>query len=151
MLELSLRESRQLGQDYIGTEHILLGLVREAEGIAPQVLVSLGVDLSQLRRQIIQLLKSHEGDEDGLRRPFATSRAEDEERLATIGKLWRIEVVVAGRNSDTRAKAYEYLAEMAADLGVQLASVDAPETVVSLVETEQGPGLRLTVEERLAI
>ena len=49
VLELSLRESRQLGHDYIGTEHILLGLLREGEGVAAQVLVRLGADLNRVR------------------------------------------------------------------------------------------------------
>src|SRR5271166_3800456 len=55
VLELSLREALQLGHNYIGTEHMLLGLVREGEGVAAQVLVSLGADLSRVRQQVIQL------------------------------------------------------------------------------------------------
>ncbi len=58
VLELSSREALQLGQSYIGTEHILLGLVREGEGVAAQVLVSLGADLDQVRETVIQLLLS---------------------------------------------------------------------------------------------
>ncbi len=54
VLELSLRESQQLGHDYIGTEHILLGLIREGEGVAAQVLVKLGADLNRVRQQILQ-------------------------------------------------------------------------------------------------
>ncbi len=56
-LELSLRESLQLGHNYIGTEHILLGLLREGDGVAAQVLVKLGADLNQVRQQVIQLLQ----------------------------------------------------------------------------------------------
>jgi ATP-dependent Clp protease ATP-binding subunit ClpC len=56
-LELSLRESLQLGHDYIGTEHILLGLLREGDGVAVQVLVKLGADLNQVRQQAMQLLQ----------------------------------------------------------------------------------------------
>jgi hypothetical protein len=56
VLELSLREARSLGHDYIGTEHILLGLIREGEGVAAQVLVELGADLPSVRQQVIQLL-----------------------------------------------------------------------------------------------
>jgi hypothetical protein len=56
VLELSLREALQLGHNYIGTEHILLGLVREAEGVAAQVLVSLGADLANVRQQVLDLL-----------------------------------------------------------------------------------------------
>ena len=56
VLELSLRESLQLGNDYIGTEHILLGLIRERDGVAAQVLVKLGAELSGVREQVIELI-----------------------------------------------------------------------------------------------
>jgi hypothetical protein len=55
VLELSLRESLQLGHDYVGTEHILLGLIREGDGVAAQVLVRLGADLNRVRQQVIEL------------------------------------------------------------------------------------------------
>jgi ATP-dependent Clp protease ATP-binding subunit ClpC len=60
VLELSLRESQQLGHDYIGTEHILLGLIREGEGVAAQVLVALGADRQRVRQQVLQLLGGRE-------------------------------------------------------------------------------------------
>src|SRR5690606_26271844 len=63
VLELSLREALQLGHNYIGTEHILLGLIREGEGIAAQVLVKLGADLNRVRQQVIQLLSGYQGKE----------------------------------------------------------------------------------------
>jgi ATP-dependent Clp protease ATP-binding subunit ClpC len=63
VLELSLREALQLGHNYIGTEHILLGLIREGEGVAAQVLVKLGADLSRVRQQVIQLLSGYQGKE----------------------------------------------------------------------------------------
>jgi ATP-dependent Clp protease ATP-binding subunit ClpA len=56
VLELSLREALQLGHNYIGTEHILLGLIREGDGVAAQVLIRLGADLNRVRQQIIALL-----------------------------------------------------------------------------------------------
>ncbi|MFZ9292282.1 MAG: ATP-dependent Clp protease ATP-binding subunit, partial [Ilumatobacteraceae bacterium] len=61
VLELSLREALQLGHNYIGTEHILLGLLREGEGVATQVLVKLGADLGRVRQQVIQLLSGYQG------------------------------------------------------------------------------------------
>ncbi len=64
VLELALREALQLGHKYIGTEHILLGLIREGEGVAAQVLVKLGADLSRVRQQVIQLLSGYEGNEE---------------------------------------------------------------------------------------
>jgi Clp amino terminal domain, pathogenicity island component/UvrB/uvrC motif len=63
VLELSLREAQQLGHNYIGTEHILLGLIREGEGVAAQVLVKLGADLNRVRQQVIQLLHGYQGKE----------------------------------------------------------------------------------------
>ncbi len=59
VLELSLREALQLGHNYIGTEHMLLGLVREGEGVATQVLVTLGAELSAVRQEVIQVLAGH--------------------------------------------------------------------------------------------
>jgi ATP-dependent Clp protease ATP-binding subunit ClpC len=63
VLELSLREALQLGHSYIGTEHMLLGLVREGEGVAAQVLVSLGADLGKVRQQVIQMMSGYQGKE----------------------------------------------------------------------------------------
>src|SRR6201990_185126 len=63
VLELSLREALQLGHNYIGTEHILLGLIREGEGVAAQVLHKLGADLNRVRQQVIQLLSGYQGKE----------------------------------------------------------------------------------------
>jgi ATP-dependent Clp protease ATP-binding subunit ClpC len=65
VLELSLREALQLGHNYIGTEHMLLGLVREGEGVAAQVLVNLGADLSRVRQQVIQLLSGYNNPKEG--------------------------------------------------------------------------------------
>jgi ATP-dependent Clp protease ATP-binding subunit ClpA len=63
VLELSLREAKQLGHNYIGTEHILLGLIREGDGVAAQVLVKLGADLNRVRQQVIQLLHGYPSEE----------------------------------------------------------------------------------------
>lgn len=60
VLELSLREALQLGHNYIGTEHILLGLIREGEGVASQVLTKLGADLGTVRQNVIQLLSGYQ-------------------------------------------------------------------------------------------
>jgi ATP-dependent Clp protease ATP-binding subunit ClpA len=63
VFELSLRESLQLGHQYVGTEHILLALIREGDGAAAQVLVKLGTDLNRVRQQVIQLLHGYQGKE----------------------------------------------------------------------------------------
>ena len=59
VLELALPESRALGHHYIGTEHILLGLIREGDGVAAQVLTGLGADLDGAREQVIRLLEEY--------------------------------------------------------------------------------------------
>jgi ATP-dependent Clp protease ATP-binding subunit ClpC len=73
VLELSLREALQLGHNYIGTEHILLGLIREGEGVAAQVLVKLGADLSRVRQQVIQLLSGYQGPGGAAEKAGATA------------------------------------------------------------------------------
>ncbi len=65
VLELSLREALQLGHSSIGTEHMLLGLVREGGCVAAQVLVSLGADLSRVRQQVVRLMSGHPLEGDG--------------------------------------------------------------------------------------
>jgi hypothetical protein len=63
VLELSLREALQLGHSYIGTEHILLGLVREGEGVAATVLINLGADLGRVRQKVVQLMSGSTEEE----------------------------------------------------------------------------------------
>src|SRR6267378_6104772 len=63
VLELSLREAEALGHNYIGTEHILLGLIREGSGVAAQVLVKLGADLNRARQRVVQLLHGYHGED----------------------------------------------------------------------------------------
>jgi ATP-dependent Clp protease ATP-binding subunit ClpA len=86
VLELSLRESQQLGHDYIGTEHVLLGLVREGEGVAAQVLVKLGADLARTRAQVIELLSGSAGgpEEAAGTRPVPDEPGEVDEQLAQV-------------------------------------------------------------------
>ncbi|TRY18569.1 ATP-dependent Clp protease ATP-binding subunit [Tessaracoccus rhinocerotis] len=66
VLELSLREALQMNHSYIGTEHILLGLIREGEGVAAQALLKLGADLNRVRTTVIQLLSGYQGKEASL-------------------------------------------------------------------------------------
>jgi ATP-dependent Clp protease ATP-binding subunit ClpC len=63
VLELSLREALQIGHNYIGTEHILLGLIREGNGVAAQVLTRLGADLDRVRHEVLQQLRGYQGDD----------------------------------------------------------------------------------------
>jgi ATP-dependent Clp protease ATP-binding subunit ClpA len=89
VLELSLREALQLGHNYIGTEHILLGLIREGEGVAAQVLVNLGADLPRVRQQVLQVLAGHTGVQAGARTRLVRMTVPDdlrdaEEQLAQV-------------------------------------------------------------------
>lgn len=74
VIELSLDEARKLGHSYVGTEHILLGLIREGEGVAARVLNNLGVSLNKARQQVLQLLGSNESSA-GKQRGSQSSRA----------------------------------------------------------------------------
>ena len=64
VFELSLREALQLGHNYIGTEHLLLGLLKEGEGVASQVLIKLGADLGKVRQTVIELLSGYQRNSD---------------------------------------------------------------------------------------
>jgi len=159
VLELSLREALQLGHSFIGTEHMLLGLVREGEGVAAQVLVSLGVGLDQVRQQVIQLMSGYQGHEElqghqekeasgaslqrsGVSRPKASGQGG-----FRVGHRWSAEVVVAGRRPEDFAAAYDQLAALAGKLGLD--DLDASRLHLGSVETDDGPGLRLSLTHEL--
>jgi ATP-dependent Clp protease ATP-binding subunit ClpC len=78
VLELSLREALQLGHSYIGTEHMLLGLVREGEGVAAQVLNDLGADMARVRTQVIQMMSGQAGKEAGAASSVGSSKSDPE-------------------------------------------------------------------------
>ncbi len=79
VLELSLREALQLGHSYIGTEHMLLGLVREGDGVAAQVLSDLGADMARVRTQVIQMMSGQAGKESGGSSPSGGQKSGDAE------------------------------------------------------------------------
>lgn len=94
VVELSIEESQNLGHNYVGTEHIMLGLVREAEGIAAQVLGNMGIDLKRARKEVIQLLGGEEGGSRAAGKEKALSQTptvdafgRDLTKLAREGKL----------------------------------------------------------------
>jgi hypothetical protein len=143
VLELARRQARQLGHDHIDTEHILLGLVREGEGVASQVLVSLDADLSRVRQQVIQLLSDSGHGTVPLRRHAMRAGAAPVEPLPmSIGDSWTVQVVRAGRRPEDFAVSYERLADLLSRLGTD---VDDSRIGVTSVETDKGPGLRLLV------
>jgi ATP-dependent Clp protease ATP-binding subunit ClpC len=133
VLELSLREALQLGHNYIGTEHILLGLIREGEGVAAQVLVMLGADLSSVRQQTIQLLSGYTGPRDPNDDPpaqaFQARLVDLVERLdqSEAMRMTTLELLLACWNNDS-ARLQEMLRHLvwqaaAADDQVQLATL----------------------------
>jgi ATP-dependent Clp protease ATP-binding subunit ClpA len=132
VLELSLRESLQLGHNYIGTEHILLGLIREGDGVAAQVLVRLGADLNRVRQQVIQLIHGRPPRE-GAPGPEAQARLEVvESRLAALEQR-------VGIGPDT------------SDLDEQIAQVcHEKEAAVDAHDYEQAAALRNREKELLA-
>ena len=93
VLELSLEEARQLGHNYIGTEHLLLGLIREGEGVAARVLENLGVDLSKVRTQVIRMLgetaevAAGSGPQGRTKTPTLDEFGSNLTQLASEGKL----------------------------------------------------------------
>jgi ATP-dependent Clp protease ATP-binding subunit ClpC len=112
VLELSLREAQQLGHEYIGTEHILLGLIREGEGVAAQVLVKLGGDLRRVRQQVIQLLgegrPEEAGEEAGGRWEAAGGRGGMEPEVRIVGSPAQIaEILGRLRSIDMRLAAVQ--------------------------------------------
>ena len=102
VLELSLREALQFGHNYIGTEHVLLGLIREGEGVAAQVLVMLGADLSRVRQQVVQLLSGYSGEagaggaESGMRPSMAEPMRHPATRCSFCDRdLWEVDRYVS--------------------------------------------------------
>src|ERR1700733_15214443 len=132
VLELSLRESLQLGHNYIGTEHILLGLIREGDGVAAQILVRLGADLNRVRQQVIQLIHGRPPQE-GAPGPEVQARLDVVEiRLAVLEHR-------VGTGPDTN------------DLDEQIAQVRREkESAVDARDFEQAAALRNREKELLA-
>jgi pyruvate, water dikinase len=135
-LELSLREAMRLGHDCIGTEHILLGLFREGEGVAAQVLVTLGADLNRVRQQVSRLLSKTGG------------RGEDR-AMRVLSRRTKNNAVLIGEPGVTKAAVTEGSPQMVATrhpreiLGVLL--VDSPVGSVSGVCNRTGKPVRGTI------
>ncbi|MFD2172375.1 ATP-dependent Clp protease ATP-binding subunit [Tumebacillus lipolyticus] len=92
VIELSIDEARKLGHNYVGTEHILLGLIREGEGVAARVLANLGVSLNKARQQVLQLLggdahEGHQENQQSANTPTLDSLARDLTQMARDQKL----------------------------------------------------------------
>ncbi len=145
VLELSLREGLQLGHNYIGTEHILLGLIREGDGVAAQVLIKLGANLNRVRQQVIQLLHGQQGMGEQLigepeitgRRAGPADRAERRLRSALHAIELRLSAVE--QRVGTRADASDLDRQIAQVRDEKEAAIDAQdfETAVELRDSEK--------------
>jgi ATP-dependent Clp protease ATP-binding subunit ClpC len=102
VLELSLREALQLGHSYIGTEHMLLGIVREGDGVAAQVLVSLGADLGRVRQQVLQMMSGYQSKKGAREAParYANRLAQD---TLLLKLLWHSKMIREPRNDAEQA------------------------------------------------
>jgi ATP-dependent Clp protease ATP-binding subunit ClpA len=135
VLELSLRESQQLGHNYIGTEHILLGLIREGQGVAAQVLVKLGADFSRVRQVVIQLLSGSAGGPEAAAEPRPVHMPEElrevEEQLAEVRrqKVAAIEAQDFDRARALRDQELQLLERLAEREGEWRAGVDVAAVV----------------------
>ncbi len=142
VLELALRESLQLRDNYIGPEHILLGLMREGDGVAAQVLIKLGANLNRVRQQVIQLLHGYQGKEPKSARRWPQEGApvtEVQARLDAVeGRLTALEQRV-GTGPDT------------SDLDEQIAQVcREKESAIDAKDYAQAAALRNREKELLA-
>jgi len=164
VLELSLRESLQLGHNYIDTEHILLGLIREGEGVAAQVLVDMGADLSAVRQEVMEQLSGYRGVPLGTRMrsgagqrpretPAAAKATVEARRLAGDGAVGSQHYLLGLlREEDSMA------AKALADLGVTPEAIEAKlaelQPAGTSDETPEEAGARrigLRVEGRLVM
>jgi ATP-dependent Clp protease ATP-binding subunit ClpA len=134
VLDIARSESSDLGYSYVATWHILLALIREGDDGGAQVLSNLGVDLPELRHQVIRQFESEQADE--LQKPSDT---------VPIGGEWLATLVHSGRRPSDYAAAYEELSGILSSMGLSIEKIDEADIVVSSVQTNDGPGLDLRV------
>jgi ATP-dependent Clp protease ATP-binding subunit ClpC len=115
-LDLSMREALQLGHHHIGTEHVLLGLLREGEGPAAQVLVELGADLSQVRQQVLRLLDDPQG-EQGPQAVPSPAQANADQRTGSAESRMLAEIMSRIEAMDSRLSAVEQQMGAGPDVG----------------------------------
>ena len=164
VLELSLREALQLGHNYIGTEHILLGLLREGEGVGAQVLVVLGADLSRVRSAVIQQLSGHRGGPPGAHMtpmmgmrtretPAAAKAAVEARRLAGSAPVgshhWLLALLE--QHDSIAAKALEGLGVTAESLQQRVAEIQPAGTSDETPEEAGARRVGLRVEGKLVM
>jgi ATP-dependent Clp protease ATP-binding subunit ClpA len=134
VLDIARRESSDLGYSYVATWHILLALIREGGDGGAQVLSNLGVDLPELRHQVIRQFESEQGDE-----------LPNTSDFGSVGDEWVATLVHAGRRPSDYAAAYEELSGILSSMGLSIEKIDEGDVVVTSVDTNDGPGLDLRV------
>jgi hypothetical protein len=158
VFELSHREALQLGHQEIDTEHLLLGLVREGDGFAARVLVSLGVDLNAVHKQVMGVLDDNRGSEprgrlitrNVIRRPRPLDLQKDT-FAERVGNEWNARVVRAGRTPPAYEAAYEELKDMLESVGIAVGDPGVTGITVSSIDTNGGPGLALSISHRVEV
>ncbi len=139
-LEYSLREALQLGHNYIGTEHLLLGLVREGEGVACQILARSGIGLDQVRYQVIFLLNGHTGAPPPAQAPSRPSaQPARSARRAEVGPDAVLRQVVRLAESEAAALGQGYVGTEHLFLGLVLAEPQEPPSVRDLLDESVTP------------
>jgi ATP-dependent Clp protease ATP-binding subunit ClpA len=164
VLELSFREALQLGHNYIGTEHILLGLVREGDGVGAQVLMTLGADLSAVRQAVVQQLGGLAGGRRGMRfetppamgtrvTPAAAKAEVEARRLAAGGPVGSHHLLLAmlAQHDSMAAKALEQLGVTAETLQQRLAEIEPAGTSDETPEQAGARRVALRVEGKLVM
>ena len=143
VLELSLRVAIELGHHSIGTEHMLLGVVREGEGVACQVLIALGVDLGELRPKVLEALRAERtpGHTSGVRQfPLGVVGGGE-----TPGTYAALRVVTTGRDPEHYRAAYAELSGLVERLGLDCSLVLPAQLELGTARTPDGPGMVLSV------
>jgi ATP-dependent Clp protease ATP-binding subunit ClpC len=156
VLEFSLREALQLGYNYIGTEHMLLGIAHQADGLGAQVLTDLGADPSRVRQEVMQLLTTYQGSavrSTGMYGrpsvPIRRPRQVDSGSASEVGRELTARVVHAGRSPSDYESAYNELVDMIEAVGIAVGDPGVSRVVVCSVDTNGGPSLMLSISQRV--
>jgi hypothetical protein len=173
VLELSKREARQLGHDYIGTGHLLLGLVREGEGAAAMLLVKLGADLGKLRQRVVEQLSDFAGAGSdpssspsgsghlGIRGSMPAQRrtsvgrlelsGEGQQHLAMPSASWVVAIEVVGRDTVDYAQAFSGLGAWLEARGLSMSALDPADMAIVPVDQDGRAGFQLQVRSEVLL
>jgi ATP-dependent Clp protease ATP-binding subunit ClpC len=138
VLDLSRREALQLGHNYVGTEHILLGVAREGGGVAARALVNLGADMAKVRQAVIQLMSGFQGrDASG-----TVSLGSSSPGRSTS---WVLAVEMTGRDAVDYGRAFEDLAAWLTERGSSIEAIDPADFAIVSIHRDGQAGFQLQV------